>query len=197
MAQPKIAIIFYSTYGTNHTMALEAKSASEAAGAEVRLRRVPETAPKEVVEGQDAWKEQLDQMSDIKEVSHDDMTWADGYFFLTPTRYGNPTSQMRAFIDTLGPLWMEGKLEDKVVTAATSANTTHGGQETTLLTLYTTFMHWGTVIVAPGYTDQSIFEAGGNPYGFSKAAGEMGDAETRALRHQATRLVKKTAKLAA
>ena len=196
MAQPKIAIIFYSTYGTNHTMALEAKSAAEAAGAEVRLRRVPETAPREVIEGQDAWKQQLEKMGDIEEASHDDMTWADGYFFLTPTRYGGATSQMRSFIDTLGPLWMEGKLADKVVTAATSANTVHGGHETTLLSLYITFMHWGTIIVAPGYTDQSIFDAGGNPYGFSKPAGEMGEAETKALRHQAKRLVEKTAKFA-
>ncbi|SLN67324.1 NAD(P)H dehydrogenase (quinone) [Roseivivax jejudonensis] len=196
MAQPKIAIIFYTTYGTNHAVALEAQAAAEAAGADVRLRRVPETAPKEVVESQDAWKAQLEKMSDITEVSHDDMTWADGYFFITPTRYGNPASQMRAFIDTLGPLWMEGKLADKTVTMATSANTVHGGQETTLLSQFITFSHWGCIIVPPGYTDQSIFDAGGNPYGFSKSAGELTDTEKKALKHQTTRFVEKTAKLA-
>ena len=197
MAQPKITIVFYSTYGTNHAMAQEVQKAATAAGAEVRLRRVPETAPKEVVEGQDAWKAQLEKMSDIPEVSHDDMTWADGYFFLTPTRYGGATSQMRAFIDTLGPLWMEGKLADKTVSAATSANTVHGGHETTLWSLHVTFMHWGCILIAPGYTDQSIFDAGGNPYGFSKAAGELSDTDKAALAHQATRLVQKTEKLIA
>ena len=113
MAQPKIAIVFYSTYGTNHAVALAAAEAAEAAGAEVRLRRIPETAPKAVVEGQDAWKNQLEKMSDIPEVTADDMEWAEGYFFSGPTRYGVSASQMRAFIDTLGGLWGAGKLANK------------------------------------------------------------------------------------
>ncbi|MHA6346153.1 NAD(P)H-dependent oxidoreductase [Roseivivax sp. CAU 1761] len=196
MAQPKIAVIFYTTYGTNHGVALEAARAAEAAGAEVRLRRIAETAPREVVEGQEAWTAQLEKMADIPEVSHDDMLWADGYFFSSPTRYGTVTSQMRAFIDTLGPLWQEGKLADKVVTATTSAANAHGGQETTLTSLYTTFMHWGAVIVPPGYTDPVIFETGGNPYGFSVKAGELDDTGRKAIAHQARRLVAKTERLA-
>lgn len=192
----KIAIIFYSTYGTNHAIALEAAKAAEAAGAEVRLRRVKETAPAEVVAGQDAWKEQAEKMSDIPEVSLDDMTWADGYFFSAPTRYGVVASQLRAFIDTLGPLWMEGKLANKTATATTSAQNVHGGQESTLLSLYTTFMHWGAILVAPGYTDQSIFDAGGNPYGYSAQAGQFDDKGKAAVAHQAKRLVEMTAKLA-
>ncbi len=197
MPTPKIAVIFYSTYGTNHQIAVEAAKAAEAAGAEVRLRRVAETAPKEVVEGQDAWKAQADAMADIPEVGPEDMEWADGYFFSAPTRYGVVASQLRAFIDTLGPLWMEGKLADKTVTATTSAGNTHGGQETTLLTLYPTFMHWGAILVVPGYTDPVIFESGGNPYGYSAKAGEFDDAGRASVAHQARRLVEKTAKLAA
>ena len=195
MAAPKIAIIFYSTYGTNHAIALEAQRAAEAAGAEVRLRRIAETAPKEVVEGQDAWKAQLEKMSDIPEASLDDMTWADGYFFSSPTRYGSVTSQMRAFIDTLGPLWMEGKLVDKTATAATSAQNPHGGQETTLMGLNTTFMHWGAILVTPGYTSPVIFESGGNPYGYSAVAGQFDDKGKASVAHQAKRLVEVTAKL--
>ena len=117
MSTPKIAIIFYTTYGTNHAMALEAQKAAEAAGAEVRLRRFAETAPDEVVQGQEAWAAQLDKMQDIQEVSHDDMVWADGYFISAPTRYGNMPSQVRAFIDTLGGLWQEGKLVNKTISA--------------------------------------------------------------------------------
>ena len=196
MTAPKIAVIFYSTYGTNHQVALEAAEAARAAGADVRLRRFAETAPKEVVEGQDAWKEQLEKMSDIEEVSHDDMTWADGYFFCTPTRYGSLPSQARVFIDTLGPLWMEGKLANKTATATTSAQNAHGGQETTIMSLYVTLIHWGAIIVAPGYTDQSIFETGGNPYGYSCNAGAFDDAGKAAVAHQAKRLVQMTGKLA-
>ncbi len=195
MASPKIAIIFYTTYGTNHQIAEEARRAAEEAGAEVRLRRVAETAPKEVVEGQDAWKAQLERMQDIPEISHDDMEWADGYFISAPTRYGVVASQMRAFIDTLGPLWMEGKLANKTFTATTSAQNVHGGQETTLQSLYTTAMHWGSIIVVPGYTDPCLFETGGNPYGFSTQAGEFDDRGKASVAHQAKRLVEFTGKL--
>lgn len=195
MAQPKIAIVFYSTYGTNHAVALAAAEAAEAAGAEVRLRRIPETAPKAVVEGQDAWKNQMEKMSDIPEVTPDDMEWADGYFFSGPTRYGVSASQMRAFIDTLGGLWGAGKLANKTFTATTSAQNAHGGQEATILGLYTTAMHWGCIIVAPGYTDEAIFNAGGNPYGFSTNAGGVDEAGKAAIAHQAKRLVEMTAKL--
>jgi NAD(P)H dehydrogenase (quinone) len=195
MATPKISVIFYSTYGTNHQVAEAAAEAARAAGAEVRLRRVAETAPEEVVKGQDAWKAQLEKMADIPEARAEDMDWADGYFFAAPTRYGVVASQLRAFIDTLGPLWMEGKLANKTFTATTSAQNPHGGQETTLLSLYTTAMHWGSVIVVPGYTDQSIFAAGGNPYGTSVKAGEFDEHARAAVQHQATRLVEMTAKL--
>ncbi|MDD9708223.1 MAG: NAD(P)H-dependent oxidoreductase [Paracoccaceae bacterium] len=197
MTQARIAIVFYSTYGTNHQVALAAAEAAKAAGADVRLRRIAETAPADVVAGQEAWKAQLDKVQDIPEVSHDDMEWANGYFFISPTRYGAVASQMRAFIDTLGGLWFAGKLANKTFTAATSAQNTHGGQESTILGLYTTAMHWGAVIVAPGFTDAAVSEAGGNPYGFSTNAGALDDKGRAAVAHQAKRLVEMTAKLAA
>lgn len=196
MSSPKILVAFYSTYGTNHAVALAAAEAAKAAGAEVRLVRFAETAPTEVVNQQDAWKAQAQKASDIPVISHDDMTWADGYFWSGPTRYGAASSQVRAFIDTLGPLWMEGKLANKTFTATTSAQNTHGGQEATILGLYTTVMHWGAIIVAPGYTDPSLFAAGGNPYGFSTNAGAFDDAGKAAVAHQAKRLVEMTAKIA-
>lgn len=197
MPSPKILVAFYSTYGTNHGVAEAAAEAARAAGADVRLMRFAETAPQEVVNGQDAWKAQLEKVSDIPVISHDDMLWADGYFWSVPTRYGSAPSQVRAFIDTLGPLWMEGKLADKTFTATTSAQNTHGGQETTLMSLYTSVMHWGAIVVAPGYTDASLFAAGGNPYGFSTNAGGFDDTGKAAVAHQAKRLVEMTAKVAA
>ena len=195
MASPKITVLFYSTYGTNHAVAQQVASAAEEAGAEVRLRRVKETAPEEVVNGQDAWKAQLEQMSDIPEASLDDMEWADGFFVSAPTRFGVVASQMRAFFDTLGPLWQEGKLDGKTLTASTSSNTLHGGQETTFLSIYLSAMHWGCIVVSPGYGDPVKFEDGGNPYGFSKAAGELTDTDRTSISYQARRLVDATAKL--
>jgi NAD(P)H dehydrogenase (quinone) len=193
----KLAIIFYSTYGTNHRMAQVAADAAAAAGAEVRLRRVPETAPASVVAGQDAWKAQAERMADIPEATPDDMEWANAYLFSAPTRYGVSASQMRAFIDSLGPLWAAGKLSNKAASAMTSAQNPHGGQETTLIGLYTTFMHWGTILVPPGYTDPAVYAAGGNPYGTTATAGgELSAEVTAAIQHQARRLVEFAAKIA-
>jgi NAD(P)H dehydrogenase (quinone) len=196
MSKPKIAVIYYSTYGTNHAIAEAAAKAAEAAGAEVRLRKVRETAPDEVVKGQEAWKAQVDKTADIPIVSNDDMEWAEGYFFSGPTRYGVVASQVRAFIDTLGPLWMKGALANKTFTATTSAQNAHGGQEATILSLYTTAMHWGAILVPPGYTDQSVSDAGGNPYGYSANAGAFDDKGKAAVAHQAKRLVEFTKKIA-
>ena len=197
MSQVKLTVVFYSTYGTNHAITQEAARAAQEAGAEVRLRRIAETAPKEVVEGQAAWKEQLARMQDIPEVSHADLEWADAYFFSAPTRFGVPASQMRAFIDTLGPLWQAGKLAGKAVTATSSAQNPHGGQEATILSLYTTFMHWGAIIVAPGYADPVKFEDGGNPYGFSTTAGGLDETGRKSIAYQARRLVQTVGKLIA
>src|SRR5262249_46311403 len=83
--------------------------------------------------------------------------------------FGSVAGQLRSFLDSLGGLWADGKLADKVYAGFTSTNTVHGGQETTLLTLYVTLMHFGGIIVPPGYTDPSKF-VDGNPYGASLTA---------------------------
>ncbi len=197
MSKPKIAVVFYSTYGTNHKVAQEAARAAEAAGAEVRLRRIAETAPQAVVDGQPAWKAQAEAMADIPVATPDDMDWADGYFFSGPTRFGVIASQVRAFIDTLGGVWFKGGLANKTFTATSSAQNAHGGQEATVLSLYTTVMHWGAIIVAPGYTDPVLYEAGGNPYGYSSTNGAFGDTDKAAVAHQAKRLVEFTKKIIA
>jgi NAD(P)H dehydrogenase (quinone) len=197
MSDVRLAIVFYSTYGTNHAMAQIAAEAAREAGAEVRLLRVAETAPEEVVEGQEGWKAQADKMADIPVATPEDLVWANAYLFSAPTRYGVVASQLRAFIDTLGPVWQEGKLADKPVSAMSSAMNAHGGQEATILSLYTTFMHWGAVIVAPGYTDASIFASGGNPYGYTQTAGEIGEEGRAAIAHQARRVVDYARRIAA
>jgi NAD(P)H dehydrogenase (quinone) len=194
----RLAILFYSTYGTNQTMAEIAAEAARAAGAEVRVLRIAETAPAEVVNSQDGWKAQVSRASALPVATPADMEWANAYLFSTPTRFGGAASQVRSFIDTLGGQWFSGALANKPVSAMTSAQNPHGGQEATILSLYTTFLHWGSVIVAPGYTDASIFAAGGNPYGYSHTQGAAFDDKAKAaIAHQAKRLVGMAAKLAA
>ena len=155
----------------------------------------PKTAPERVVNGQERWKAQAGLMQDIPVATPDDMVWADGYFFSMPTRFGAVPSQLQAFIDTLGGIWSQGKLANKTVTATTSAQNIHAGQEATTLGFYTTAMHWGAIIVAPGFTSNVIYASGGNPYGYSAVAGKFDDAGKAAVAHQATRLVEQTRKL--
>mgnify|MGYP002777099784 CR=1 FL=1 len=199
MADVRLAIVYYSTYGTNHRMAEVAAEAARAAGAEVRLRKCRETVPEEIVQGQDAWKAQAERTAHVEHATPADMEWANAYLFSAPTRYGTAASQFRAFIDTLGPIWSQGKLANKAASAMTSAQNPHGGQETTLIGLYQTFMHFGAILVPPGYTDPALYAAGGNPYGTSvTASGDaLGDATVAAIRHQVTRLVEVARKLAA
>ncbi|MFD2740937.1 NAD(P)H:quinone oxidoreductase [Sulfitobacter aestuarii] len=193
----KLAIVYYSSYGTNHQMASIAADAAREAGAEVRLLKAAETAPDAAVNSQDAWKAQAEKTADIPEATAADMEWANAYLISAPTRFGVMASQMRAFIDTLGGAWSSGKLANKPVSAMTSAQNAHGGQETTLQSIYVTAMHWGGFIVAPGYTDEVLFKTGGNPYGYSHTAGEeFSDDARSAIAHQARRLVDVAGKLA-
>lgn len=195
----KCAVIYYSSYGTTHSMAERIAATAEKEGAEVRLRHVAETAPAEVVQGQDAWQAHLDEVSERPFAQPDDLAWADVVVFGSPTRYGHVTSQLQAFLDTLGPLWQEGKLADKIYTAFTSTQTKHGGQETTIQALYTTFMHFGGIIVPPGYTDPVKFKDG-NPYGVGKVTGassELDDDDLEALDHLVVRALGVARKCAA
>ncbi len=193
----KLAVIYYSTYGTNYQLASAAAEAARAAGAEVRLLRVRETAPEQVVNSQPAWKANIEATAHVEEAKPADMEWADAYLFSTPTRFGGAASQMRAFIDTLGGLWAKGQLANKAASVMTSAQNPHGGQETTLITMYITLMHWGCVLVPPGYSDPLIFKSGGNPYGTSATVTNepVSDAVLEAARHQARRLVEIAGKL--
>ncbi|WP_203919096.1 NAD(P)H:quinone oxidoreductase [Rugosimonospora africana] len=190
MDSVKVAIIYYSSTGTVHALAGAAAEGARKAGAEVRVRRVAELAPPEAINANPAWAAHLRETADVAEASLDDLAWAEVVLFGTPTRFGNPSSQLRAFIDTTGGLWYQGKLADKVYSAFTASNTAHGGQESTILTLGTTFYHWGGIIVPPGYTDPVQFKSG-NPYGTSHVAGDgpPDDVALEAARFQARRAV--------
>jgi len=193
----KLTIIYYSSYGTAHAMASRLAATAEEQGAEVRLRRARETAPDEVVQGVEAWAAHLEATKDVPEAQPDDLAWADAVIMGSGTRYGHITSQLQAFIDTLGPLWQEGALADKVYSAFTSSSTLHGGQESTILAMHTTFCHLGGIIVPPGYTDQTKFNDG-NPYGVGVVTerGGVDDTANTALDHLVTRVLDVAGRLA-
>lgn len=139
----KLAIIYYSATGHGTTMARRVAAAAESAGAQVRLRHVAETQDPESFAHNPAWTANYQATKDLPAATGDDIVWADAVIFGSPTRFGSPAAQLRAFLDSLGGLWAQGKLADKVYAGFTSSNTLHGGQETTLLSLYITLMHFG------------------------------------------------------
>ncbi len=196
----KIAVLYYSATGHGTTMADLVAKAAEAAGAEVRVRHIAETKDPATFAENPAWTANYDATKDLPEASGDDIVWADGVIFGSPTRFGSTTSQFQTFIDSLGGLWAQGALANKAYAAFTSSQTAHGGQETTIVNLYTSLMHFGGVLVPPGYTDGLKF-VDGNPYGVGHVTGpenknEVDDATRNALEHLATRVTGIAAKLA-
>ncbi|MCX6469007.1 NAD(P)H:quinone oxidoreductase [Williamsia herbipolensis] len=196
----KLAILYYSATGHGTTMANTIAAAAEKAGAEVRVRHIAETTDPSVFAENPAWTANYEATKDQPAATGDDIVWADGVIFGSPTRFGNTAAPFQTFMDGLGGLWAQGKLADKAYAGFTSSQTLHGGQETTLQALYTSFMHWGGIIVAPGYTDGLKF-ADGNPYGVGHVTGpnntdEINDATTAALEHLGTRVVTIAGKLA-
>ena len=188
-----VAIIYYSATGTLQAMAERLEQAAVATGATVRRRHVREIAPREAVESRPEWAAHVAALADEPVAEPDDVVWADVVLLGSPTRFGNVTSQFQAFIDQLGPHWSEGALADKVYAGFTSSQTAHGGQESTLLSIYRMVAHFGGLVVAPGYTDPVKF-VDGNPYGVSHATGgdndlPLDDAALDALDHLAERIV--------
>ncbi|HEX8747095.1 MAG TPA: NAD(P)H:quinone oxidoreductase [Pyrinomonadaceae bacterium] len=196
----KVAVIYYSATGTTYRLARAIEEGAREAGAEVRLRKVHELAPEEAIKSNEGWSAHSKETQTVEEASNADLEWADAIIFGTPTRYGLPTAQLKQFLDMTGGLWARGALVNKVCSSFTSTGTSHGGQETTIVNLNTTFYHWGAIIVGPGYADPIQFQSG-NPYGtsFTSNNGALKPDETtlQAARFQGRRVTEIAAMIAA
>lgn len=192
----KVAIIYYSSTGTTYQLARAIEEGAKEAGAEVKVLKVRETAPQAAIDSNEKWKQHVAETKDLAEAQLSDLEWADSIVFGSPTRFGGAASQLRAFIDTTGGLWFQGKLANKIGSSFTSAATAHGGQENTILTMNSVFYHWGSLIVSPAYLDPIQFQTG-NPYGtsFTSNNGELEPDETvlKAARFQGKRVAEVTA----
>ena len=164
----RIAVIYYSSTGTVHRLAEAFAAGAEDGGCQVRLRRVPELAPDDAIDRNPQWREHLSATAGTPLATHEDLEWANGFAFGTPTRFGNVSSQLRNFLDTTAGLWQANTFVGKPATGFTASYAVHGGQESTLLSLYNTLYHWGSLILPFGFADHELAErTGGNPYGVS------------------------------
>lgn len=175
----KVLIVCYSTYGHVHKMAEAiAEGVKEVNGAEVVMRRVPETLPDEVLAKMGAVEAQQ-AFSNVPVCTVEELASADAVIFGTPTRFGNMCGQMRQFLDATGQLWAQGALVGKVGSVFTSSATQHGGQESTILSFHISLLHHGFVIVGLPYAFQGQMRideiTGGSPYGASTIAGGSGE----------------------
>jgi len=167
----KILIAFYSRGGATEALAHAIAAGATAAGAEIRLRRARELVGPEVMAHVPGWADTAARMNAAYEApTPDDADWADAIILGSPTRFGSPSSELRAYVEQLGGLWFQGKLNGKAGSAFTTTQSFHGGNEGTILQLYATLAHLGLIIVPTGYADPSLFKAG-TPYGASAVTG--------------------------
>jgi NAD(P)H dehydrogenase (quinone) len=170
-----VLVVFYSMLGNTAALARAVAQGAEDAGAEVRLRQVQELIPQEAIERNPEAKKAKEELANVPIATNDDLEWADGVAFGTPTRYGNMSAQLKEFIDQTGALWAEGKLTDKVAGFFTSTSTLHGGQESTLLSMIAPALHFGMIPVGVPYSqEECLFKVevgGGSPYGASSVSG--------------------------
>jgi NAD(P)H dehydrogenase (quinone) len=201
----KVLVVFYSTYGHIYRMAeAVVEGVKQVNGAEVELRRVPETLPEGVLEKMGAVDAQK-AFSHTPVCTVDELAAADAVIFGTPTRFGNMCGQMRQFLDATGQLWADGSLVGKVGSVFASSATQHGGQESTILSFHISLLHHGFVIAGLPYTFQGQMRideiSGGSPYGATTIAGGDGsripsENELEAARFQGKHVAEIALKLA-
>ena len=176
----KVLVLYYSSYGHIEAMAAAVAEGARATGASVNLKRVPETAPEAAAK---AAHFKLDQAAPLASV--DELANYDAIVIGAPTRFGRMPSQMAAFLDQAGGLWVRGALNGKVGGAFTSTATQHGGQEVTLFSIITNLLHFGMVVVGLPYSFQGQMTldevAGGSPYGATTIAGGQGQRQPSAI----------------
>jgi len=174
----KILIVYYSMYGNTFELAnYVAEGAKSIEGADVTLKQVPDLLPQEVIEKAKGIQAAKEKQKHIPIANPLELGDYDAIIWGTPTRYGNVCAQVRNFMDQTAPLWLEGKLENKVSGVFTSTASLHGGQETTLTSAMLPLFHMGMIVVGVPYSvpELSSTTLGGTPYGPSHVAGSGSD----------------------
>lgn len=176
----KILVVYYSLYGHTYQLARAVeRGVASVPGVEIVFRRVEEfeAVLKATADSTHA-NQQREAQKNVPVCTVDDLRTADGVIFGSPTRYGNMTAQMKQLIDSTAGLWLKGEMEGKPAAVFTSTASTHGGQETTLVTMMVPLLHLGMLIVGLPYSYEGMIHTearGGTPYGATTIAGARGE----------------------
>jgi NAD(P)H dehydrogenase (quinone) len=172
MSEPKVLIVFYSRTGTIERLARAVAEGAESESATLRLRRAREVVGADIIGSVPGWKESAEAMNArYPAPTLEDAIWADAVIFGTPTRFGNVCSELKAYIDGMGGLWAKGALNGKAGSVFAGSSQVHGGNETTIVSLWNPLAHLGFIIVPTGYADPIMFAGAGSPYGASVVSG--------------------------
>ena len=158
----KLLIVYYSKSGNIEKLANNiSRGINSVDGVTSILRTVPKVS-----------FENEKVISDIPNdgppyVTNEDILECSGIGFGSPTRFGNMSAPIKYFIDGLVTHWHSGFLVDKPAIVFTSANSLHGGHESTLLSMMNPLFHLGMIPIGVPYTGSLLDEtkSGGTPYG--------------------------------
>lgn len=174
----KVAIITYSTYGHINTLAQQVKEGLESVSTTTKadIFRVPETLSDNVLQLIHAPAKPEDiQIATLKTLEE-----YDAFVLGIPTRFGAPPAQFTSFWDQTGGLWASGALAGKPVAFFVSTGGLGGGQESTIRTVLSVFVHHGLIYIPLGYASSfaelSNLETvhGGSAWGAGTIAGPDG-----------------------
>lgn len=168
MSTPYILVLYYSHYGAVKKMAqFIARGVESVTGIEALIRTVPTVSPVS-----EATEPAIPDAGAVY-CSADELSQCSGLALGSPTRFGNMAAPLKYFLDSTSAQWLSGALINKPAGVFTSTSSLHGGQETTLMSMFLPLLHHGMVCCALPYSEQALNSttSGGTPYGPSHVAG--------------------------
>ena len=190
MSAPKVLVVFSSIFGANAALAEQCQAVLEEAGADVRVRGVPQ-----LVLGQ----YEVASAKAHPKASAEDLEWADGYLLTSPVHTGALSASIKAFVDSEHDGAIAGKYQDKTFTSMATGELPHSGQESVVKQLNSIGDAWGCVVVAPSTANPELNNSDGNAFGlsFTLVKGKLPEGIEPALSQHLNRFVKITEAVAA
>jgi NAD(P)H dehydrogenase (quinone) len=177
----QVLIVVYSRFGVLKRLAeAVASGVSSVPGAEPQLLEVVDEPIDQLRPG-----EAPAERSQRRAILVERLMQADALIVGSPAYFGSMASPVKRFfedcltaasappVDRSRP-WRHGVLTDKVGAAFTASGKPHGGNELTLHSILTLFMHLGMIVVTPGQAEPILDNPAG-PYGATAVAGASGN----------------------
>lgn len=141
----KVSIIFHSVAGNTYLMAKEFYDNFQEKGIDVGIYRVKDDRLESIAKKFQPAAEYLDEILEVPIIDSQTVLQSDYIFLGSPTYFGNVSSNMKAFMDSLAKYWTEAKLFGKKLGAFSSSATSEGGGQVCLQCINTFGQHLGMI----------------------------------------------------